>query len=207
MLLNFIANLYPDSNIVSPVFGEKIMENSLNMNYFGELICKYIEYFKNRINDIIFKMVYSMVDNEEILFYIKNKADEKYTKDLLPNIKGICSKNLDLDENQLIEVIDKVSKIKQKPNPNIDLLINICNDINNKKNFSIDNLDDIFKNYLFFIVWEYKGKISGIHNDFGKVSLMRINEIDSKFFCNDEDRIKCCQELIQRLIDADEKKF
>ena len=68
-------------------------------------------------------------------------------------------------------------------------------------------MNDILKNYLFFIVWEYKGKISGIHNDFGKVSLMRINEIDSKFFCNDEDRIKCCQELIQRLIDADEKKF
>ena len=206
-IINFIANLYPDSNIVSPVFGEKIMENSLNMNYCGELICKYIEYFKSRIIDIIFKMIYSMVDNEEILFYIKNKADEKYTKEILPNVKTLCSKNLDLDENQLTEIIDKVSKIKSKPNPNIELLINICNDINNKKNLSIDNLDDILKNYLFFIVWEYKGKISGIHNDFGKVSLMRINEIDSKFFCNDEDRIKCCQELIQRLIDADEKKF
>ena len=148
-----------------------------------------------------------MIDNEDILFYIKNKADEKYTKEILPIIKPICSKNLDLKENPLTEIIDKISKIKLNPNPNIELLINICNNINNKKDFSIDKLDDIFKNYLYYIVWEYKGKMFGIHNDFGRVSLMRINEIDSKFFCNDEDRIKCCQELIQRLIDADEKKF
>ena len=206
-ITNFIASLYPDSNLVSPVFGEKIMENSVKMNYCGELIYKYIEYFKSRINYIIFRMIYCMFDNEEILLYIKNKADEKYTKDILPNIKTICSKNLDFDENQFNEILDKVSKIKPKPNPNIELLIKICNDINNKKDFCIDNLDDIFKNYLFFIVWEYKGRMSGIHNDFGKISLMRINEIDPKFFCNDEDRIKCCQELIQRLIDADEKKF
>ena len=161
----------------------------------------------NDINDIIFGMIYFMIKDEEFLFYIKNKADEIYMKDLFPNIKNILLKKFDLEEKSFDEIIDKFSKIKKKSNPNIELLINICNDINNKKNFSIDNLDDIFKNYLFFIVWEYKGKISGIHNDFGKVSLMRINEIDSKFFCNDEDRIKCCQELIQRLIDADEKKF
>ena len=206
-IINFIASLYPNSDIVSPVFGEKIMENSIKMKYCEELINKYIDFFKSRINNIIFRIIYFMNDNEDILFYIKNKADEKYTKEILPIIKPICSKNLDLKENPLTEIIDKISKIKLNPNPNIELLINICNNINNKKDFSIDKLDDIFKNYLYYIVWEYKGKMFGIHNDFGRVSLMRINEIDSKFFCNDEDRIKCCQELIQRLIDADEKKF
>ena len=206
-IINFIASLYPNSDIVSPVFGEKIMENSIKMKYCEGLINKYINFFKSRINSIIFRMIYFMIDNEDILFYIKNKADEKYTKEILPIIKPICSKNLDLKENPLTEIIDKISKIKLNPNPNIELLINICNNINNKKDFSIDKLDDIFKNYLYYIVWEYKGKMFGIHNDFGRVSLMRINEIDSKFFCNDEDRIKCCQELIQRLIDADEKKF
>ena len=206
-IINFIGSLYPDSDIVSPVFGEKIMENSIKMKYCGELINKYIDYFKSRINNIIFRMIYFMIDNEEILFYIKNKADEKYKKEILPNIKSICLKNLNLDENQLEEVINKFSKIKLNQNPNIEILINICNNINNKKDFRIDKLDDIFKNYLYYIVWEYKGKMTGIHNDFGRISLMRINEIDSKFFCNDEDRTKCCQELIQRLIDADEKKF
>jgi len=206
-IISFINNLFPNSNKVSPVFGEKIMENSLKMNYFGELIMKYIDFYKKRINDIIFKMIYFMIDNEEILFYIKNKADEKYIKEILPNIKIICSKKLDIEEKQLDEIIDSLNKMKKKSNPNIDLLINICNQINNKENFNLDNLDDIFKTYLFFIVWEYKGKQSGIHNDFGRISFMRINEIDPKYFCNDDDRIKCCQELIQKLIDVDEKNF
>ncbi len=70
--------------------------------------------------------------------------------------------------------------MKKKSNPNIELLINICNKINNKEDFNLDNLDNIFKTYLFFIIWEYKGKQSAIHNDFGKISFMRINEINQK---------------------------
>lgn len=206
-IICFINSLFPDSSTISPNFGEKIMENSIKLNYIGEIIIKYIQFFKSRINNIIFRMIYFIIDNEEILLYIKNKADEKYTKNILPNIKTICSKKLDYDEKQFNEIIDKISKIKIKSNPNIELLINICNKINHKEEFNIDELDDIFKNYLFFIVWTYKGKISGIHNDFGRLSFMRINEIDSKYFCSDEDRIKCCQELIQRLIDFDEKNF
>ena len=148
-----------------------------------------------------------MIENEEILFYIKNKAEEIYNKDILPNIKELCLKKLDLEDEAFDEIIDKFTKIKKKSNPNIELLINICNNINNKEDFNLDNLDGILKNYLFFIVWEYKGKISGVHNDFGRISFMRINEMDPKYFCSDEDRIKCCQILIQRLIDADEKNF
>ena len=203
-LINFIANLYVDGCKVSPLFGEKILENSLKLNYFGELLLKYVGYFERRINDIIFRMIYFMIDNEEILFYIKNKADEIYTKGLLGNIKDLCLKKLELEEKAFDEIIQKFSKLKKKSNPNIELLINICNKINNKEEFNIDNLDEIIKNYLFFIVWDYKGKPSGIHNDFGRISFMRINEMDSKYFCSDEDRIKCCQILIQRLIDADE---
>ena len=206
-LINFIGSLFEDGYRISPIFGEKILENSLKLDYFREMILKYNEYFKKRINDIIFGMIYFMIKDEEFLFYIKNKADEIYMKDLFPNIKNILLKKFDLEEKSFDEIIDKFSKIKKKSNPNIELLINICNHINKKENFNIEDLDDVIKNYLYLIVWEYKGKINGIHNDFGRVSFLRINEIDAKYFCNDEDRIKCCQILIQRLMDADEKNF
>ena len=206
-LVNFIGSLYNEGNKVSPIFGEKIMENSLKSDYFGNFIKKYIEFYESRINNIIFGMIYFMIDNEEILFYLKNKAEEKYTKEVFSNIKNIYLKKLNLDEKAFDEKIDQFSKIKKKSNPNIEILINICNSINKKEDFNIKDLDDIFKNYLFLIVWEYKGRPSGIHNDFGRISFMRINEIDSKYFCSDQDRLKCCQELIQRLIDADEKNF
>ena len=183
------------------------MENSLKLGYFQEIILKYNEYFKSRINNIIFGMIYFMIEDEELIFYIKNKADEIYTKDVLPNIKNLIINKLDLDEKSFNEIIDNYSKIKKKSNPNIELLINICNHINKKEIFNIEDLDDIIKKYLYFIVWEYKGKQNGIHNDFGRLSFLRINEMDSKYFCNDEDRIKCCQLLIQKLIDVDEKIF
>ena len=206
-LINFIGNLYIDGNKVSPDFGEKILVNSIKMNYFIELILKYIDYFKSRINNIFFGMIYFMINNEEILFYLKNKAEERYIKEQLPNIKRICAKKADLEEKTFDTILYSFPKLKIKSNPNIELLINICNHINKNEDFNINDLDDIYKTYLFFIVWEYKGKLTGIHNDFGRVSFMRINEIDPKYFCTNEDRIKCCQELIQRLIDADEKNY
>ena len=67
-------------------------------------------------------------------------------------------------------------------------------------------MDNIIKTYLFYIVWERKGKICGVHDDFGRISFMRINEIDSKYFCSDEERIECCRELIQYLINVDSEK-
>ena len=47
----------------------------------------------------------------------------------------------------------------------------------------------------------------GVHNDFGRMSFMRINEIDNKFFCSDEERIECCQKLIKDLMLVDDKKY
>ena len=80
-LINFIGSLFEDGYRISPIFGEKILENSLKLDYFREMILKYNEYFKKRINDIIFGMIYFMIKDEEFLFYIKNKADEIYMKD------------------------------------------------------------------------------------------------------------------------------
>jgi hypothetical protein len=205
--INFINFLYPDSDKISQIFGEKIIENSLKLNYFGELVIKYLEFCRNRINNIICRMIYFIIDNEDILLYLQNQVEEKYNKDILPNIKTIYSKKLDIEENKFDEIIKTFNKKNKKSNPNIELLINICNHINKKEDFNLDTLDNIIKNYLFFIVWAYKGKIPNIHNDFGRISFLRINEIDSKYFCCDEDRIKCCQELIQRLIEIDEKHF
>ena len=95
----------------------------------------------------------------------------------------------------------------KKENPNIEILLNICECIKTKEDIStqMNKLDKIIKYYLFYIVWEYKGKICGVHKDFGRISFMRINEIDKKYFCTDDERINCCQELIQYLINAEDK--
>ena len=208
-IISYINNLYNNSNKISSNFGEEILENNFKNNYIEELLIKYIHYNLNRVNNIILNMSYFILDNEEILFYLQNKSNEKYNSDILPKIKSLISDKLNIKNDNKLEEIKNIyideNRI-HKSNPNIAILINLCESIKNKENINLDNLDNIIKTYLFYIVWERKGKICGVHDDFGRISFMRINEIDSKYFCSDEERIECCQELIQYLINVDSEK-
>ena len=208
-LITFINNLYPNSYQVSNNFGIKILENSLKSNYIEEYFIKYIQYNLHRLNNIILNMIYFIFDNEEILFYLQNKSSEEYTNNILPNIKHFYSNKLNIDINELEKIKDSYSEENRihKNNPNIKILENICKSIQNKEKININELDDIIKTYLFYKVWENKGKICGVHDDFGRISFMRINEIHDKYFCNDEERIKCCQEIIKCLIEAEKKHY
>ncbi len=67
-------------------------------------------------------------------------------------------------------------------------------------------MDEIIRKYLFYIVWDYKGRPNNIHMDFGRVSFMNI-EIDGKYFCNKEDKINCCDKLIEYMNNVDDKKY
>ena len=208
-ITNYINHLYPNSEKISPIFGEKALENSLKNNYIEELLLKYVKYNTNRVNNIISNMISFITDDEDALLIIQNKSNEKYDKEISQNLKFFYSDKLGINEIQLEEIRNNFAEEKRekKCNPNIEILINICKCINNKENINIDELDDIIKIYLFYIVWEYKGKVMGVHDNFGKMSFMNINEIDQKFFCNDEDKINCCQKLIQLLVEVDERNF
>ena len=142
-------------------------------------------------------MIYFILDNEEILFYLQNKSKDEYINKVLPNLKSFYSNKLNIDINELESIKESYYEENRihKNNRNIEILKNICNSIKNKEDFNISELDDIIRGYLFYKVWENKGKICGVHNDFGRISFMRINEIDSKYFCTDEERINCCKDL------------
>ena len=208
-IINFINSLYPNSIVVSPIFGEKLLENSLKNGYIEELLLKYIQYNTSRLNNIILNMIYYIDDNEDFLFDLQNKTNEIYNKENSENIKTyICAKlNINMDRLEECRDIYRNENRIRKNNNNIEILIKICNSIQNKEKININDLDDVIKNYLFYIVWVKKGKVMGVHNDFGRISFMRINEIDSKYFCSDDERINCCEELIQYFINADEKHF
>ena len=140
---------------------------------------------------------------------MQNKSKEIYDENIINNLKTFYCDKLGIKENKLEKIKNKFEDEKRikKCNPNIEILINICKSISNKQKVNIDELDDITKTYLFYTVWEYKGKVMGVHNDFGRISFMNINEMDKKFFCNDQDKINVCQKLIQLLSNVDEKIF
>ena len=208
-IINFITDLYPYGKNISNNFGFEILENSLKNGYIVELILKYIKFNTSRINNIILNILYFICDNEDILFYFQNNSNLKFRDSIFPNLKKFCCDKLIIDLDKLEESRNFYNEIVRNPknNPDLEILINICQSIKNKGNINIYDLSDIMRNYLFYIVWEKKGKVLGVHNDFGRISFMRINEIDNKYFCSDEERLNCCELLIQHLINVDEKKY
>jgi hypothetical protein len=209
-IINYIDYLYPNSKDISNDFGEKILENSLKKNYIQDLFIKYIKHHTNKINNIILNIIDFVSTNENLLFELQNKSDEIYEKEIFQNIKNYFCKKLEINANEFENMKNTLKEENRTKieNPNIEILLNICECIKNKEediSIQINKLDNIIQYYLFYIVWEYKGKICGVHKDFGRISFMRINEIDKKYFCTDDERINCCQELIQYLINAQEK--
>lgn len=206
----FVSQLYQNSDFV-PNFGEKFLEINLNNKFIEELLLKYIVYSKSRFYNIIINYEYFIFENDEILMDLLGKADEKYDEDNLPTLKTLFADLLNEDEEKIQEIKDNYSEENRihNRNPNIETLINICNAVRNEDDIHsvLDELDEFMKTYLFYIVWIEKGKICGVHDDFGRVSFLNEQEIDKKYFCSDDDKINCCQKMIQYLENADEKKF
>ena len=189
--LNFVTNLYENSSAVDPNFSQKFVESSIKNKYIEELVVKYRNYHIKRFNNIISNYEFFIYENDEALEDVEEKANQKYEDDI-EEIKKDYS-----EENR-----------KRNDNPNIEILINICNSIRNGEdiNNDLNQLDEIIRKYLFYIVWDYKGRPNNVHFDFGRVSFMNI-EIDGKYFCSKEDKINCCQKIIQFLEKADDKNY
>ena len=208
--INFVCNLYENSLAVDSNFGEILVQSTIKNKYIEELVVKYRDYNIKRFNNIISNYEFFIYENEEILDDIEEKANQKYNDDILPNLKEFFCDKLNIDEDNLEEIKLNFSEEnrKIKENPNIEILINICNSIRNGEdiNNNLNQLDEIIRKYLYFIVWEYKGRPYNVHNDFGRVSFLNI-EIDGKYYCNKEDKINCCEKLIQFLEKADNKNY
>ena len=208
--INFVTSLYEFGNLIDPNFGEKLVLNSIKNKFIEELLVKYRDYNIRRFNNIILNYEFFIYENDNILMDLQDKANQKYAQSILPNLKEFFSDKLNLQEENLDEIKDNFSEENRnhKDNPNIQILINICNSIRNKEDINnhLNQLDEIIKKYLFYLVWVYKNRPNNIHYDFGRVSFMNI-EIDGKYYCNQDDKINCCQQLIQILEKADDKNY
>ena len=208
--LNFVANLYELGSAVDPNFGEKFVKSSIKDKYIEELLIKYRYYHIQRFNNIISNYGFFLYENEDDFIDIEEKTNDKYENDILPNLKEFFCDKLNLEEDNLDEIKDSFNEENRnrKENPNFEILNNICNSIRNEEDINnyLNDMDEIMRKYLFYLVWDYKNKPQNIHNDFGRVSFMNI-EIDPKYFCDKEDKINCCQRLMQILEKADYKYY
>jgi hypothetical protein len=64
-------------------------------------------------------------------------------------------------------------------------------------------MDMIYQNLLFHKVWERKGKVIGIHNDFGRMSFLNSSQIPANYHCNQEEIVEILLEVISILENFD----
>ena len=208
--LNYIGTLYEFSSRIDPNFNEKLVISSIKNKYIEELLIKYREYNLKRFSDIISNYGFCLYENKEEFDNLQDKVNIHFEQDILPNLKEFFCDQLNLEEENLVEIKDSYNEesINHMDNPNISILINMCNSIRNDEDIKkdLEQLDEIIRKYLYFIVRDYKNRPEGVHYDFGRVSFLNI-EIDGKYFCNKEDQINCCQKLIRCLEKIDEKIY
>ena len=206
---NFVSNLYEFGSSVDPNFGEKIIQSSIKNKYIEKFLVKYRNYNIKRFNNIISNYLFFIYEDEDdVLDNIEEKTNDK-VEEYLPTLKESFCEKLNSDEDILDEIKNNFNEEngKRKDNPNTNILIKVCDsiikgeDINN----NLSQLDEIIRKYLFYYVWVYKGR-PNIHMDFGRVSFLNL-EIDGKYFCSKEDKINCCQKIIQYLEKAEDKNY
>ena len=190
--LNYIGTLYEFSSRIDSNFNEKLAISSIKNKYIEELLIKYREYNIKRFSDIISNYGFCLYENKEEFDNLQDKVNIHFEQDILPNLKEFFCDQLNLEEENLVEIKDSYSEESRNhmDNPNISILINMCNSIRNDEDIKkdLDQLDEIIRKYLYFIVWDYKNRPEGVHYDFGRVSFLNI-EIGGKYFCNKEEQI------------------
>jgi hypothetical protein len=60
-------------------------------------------------------------------------------------------------------------------------------------------LPKIIQNLLFYRVWDFKGRICGVHNDFGKLSFLQSSGLAMNYYCTQQEQIEFILELTNNI--------
>jgi len=60
----------------------------------------------------------------------------------------------------------------------------------------VQKLSPNFQSYLFYKTWERKGKVLGIHDDFGRHSFLKTKYIDPLYHIKPEDELELLLEIV-----------
>lgn len=187
------------------------------------------EYFNSNltiIKNIIYRLVCFFKEDSQINYFLNSDRKSLIRKDvceyLLEHISTHSSSyyivSLSLDYDFLITLhsdIDKSIYIQKdhfilkksildsnKINKSIKQLENLLNSILinfDQALYEITLLNSEILDILFYITWLYKGKLTGIHSDFGRHSFLRSEIIPSCYHCSLEESLDIIEILTVRL--------
>ena len=67
----------------------------------------------------------------------------------------------------------------------------------------LEEIDEPIRKYFYYHIWVYKGKLSGIHKNFGKHSFLCSDKIKSIYHCSLDERYNFTDQMKSVLIEAD----
>lgn len=202
----FINFIYAGSCYVQN-FSEKMILCSIKNNYIIEIIIKYIDFHLSRINNIICS--YFDYYNDKIkLPKIKEEARKIHKEKNWEMFQEIFCKQLNISKKDFNKaIIFFVSKDRIKiVNHNIELFDKLGKGLleNQKIDLRIlENIDEPIREYFYYHIWVYKGKLSGIHKNFGKHSFLCSDKIKSIYHCQSDEQYNFIDQMKSVLIEAD----
>lgn len=205
-IIKFINYIYKGSDSIEN-FSEKMLLCSLKNKYIIEIIIKYIDFHLSRINNIICS--YFDYYNEKInIQKIKEEASQNHKMKSWPMLQENFCKQLKINKKDFDKAISPfINKNRQKiPNHNIELFQKLCNSLLENQNIDIkilEQIDEPIREYFYYHIWVYKGKLSGIHKDFGRLSFICSNKIKPIYHCHSDEKYTFSEKMKVILYEAD----
>ena len=203
----YINYLYEGSYSIEN-FSEKMLLCNISNKYIVEIIKKYIDFHLSLLHNIIYS--YFGYYSEEIDFEkLLEEAKEIHTTKIWPKYKEKYCKDLKINNQEfdriIFSFIDK--NWKKIENHNIQHFTDICEALVKEKEINpiLGKIDEPIKEYFFYYIWVYKGKLRGIHKNFGKYSFMCSDKIKSIYHRKNDEKFNFCEKLIEILFKADKQ--
>ena len=202
---NFINYLYFGSSCIHN-FSENMLLCNISSKYILELLRKYIDFHLSLIHNTLYSYL-GYYSQEIDIRQIKEEAKNIHKSEIWPKYKENFCKELKITSKDfdkiIISFVDK--NWKKIENKNIKYLIEICEAINQGKQYEsiFEKIDEPIKEYFYYYVWEYKGKLRGVHKNFGKLSFFGSDKLKKIYHSNEKEKISFCEKMIQIITQAD----
>ena len=202
---NFLNYIYEGSNCIEN-FSERLLLCNINNQYIIEIIIKYIDFHLSRINNIINSYFDFFIDKN--LNNIKIKAAQAHKNVNWPLYQQNYCNKLNINKKDFDKAISYFINKKRKKieNHNIELFQKLCDGLLESQNIDInvlEQIDEPIREYFYYYIWVYKGKLNGIHKDFGKLSFIWSDKIKPIYHCLSDERYGFIEKMISVLKEAD----
>ena len=199
----FIHYLYKDEHMKVKNFGNDLIEGYIKTkdNYLLTLLLQYKNFHIKQIQQIFSSyLIYFGITKIDVL---KRSYYQEYLSSRWPIKKEQFCAFAGIKIEDLDKIIAETIGRKKITNKNIGIFLQMSNEVLNDNRDAflklLDSIDKPLQNLLFFSVWRFKGKIMGVHNDFGRLSFIQSNQICPVYHCSKEEQYEICLQMMSLL--------